>query len=211
MSSSLSQQTVADAALECGRHLTARQAGLLTTYLHLLEKWNRKMNLVGPRDWQTMLTTLVVDSWHLGDFLGDLDLGDDDRILDLGAGAGLPGIPLRAFWDKGEYVLVEPRHKRALFMQTAIRAMGLARTRVAMCRVEHLPSGDVPAKLVLSRAFCPWRRFLDLACPLLDQNGLCLVMANTAEPTQIPSGWELKGVTTYEVGADERSFWMFVR
>ena len=200
-----------DLARDCGRQLTVRQGDLLTAYLQLLEKWNRKMNLVGPRDWQSMLTTLVIDSWHLADFLGDFDFEDDARIVDLGAGAGLPGIPLRVFWDKGEYVLVEPRHKRALFMQTAIRTMGLAHTRVARCRVEDLASGEVPANLVLSRAFCPWRTFLDIAHPLLHKDGLCLVMANTAEPTRIPSGWRLKGSTSYGVGADERFFWMFAR
>ncbi|GAU07702.1 16S rRNA (guanine(527)-N(7))-methyltransferase RsmG [Desulfoplanes formicivorans] len=211
MSLSLSQDAVMDLALDCGRNLSVQQAGLVTTYLQLLEKWNRKMNLVGPRDWQTMLTTLVIDSWNLGDFLGDLDLGDDDRILDLGAGAGLPGIPLRIFWGKGDYVLVEPRHKRAMFMQTAIRTMALARTRVASCRVENLPPNDLPARLVLSRAFCPWRRFLDIAGPLLQEDGVCLVMANTPEPTQIPTGWELKRATSYPVGTDQRSFWMFAR
>ena len=211
MPSPLSEKAVTVLARKLGRELTTRQAGLVTSYLQLLEKWNKKMNLVGPRDWETMLETLVIDSWNLGDFLTDLNLKDDVRTLDLGAGAGLPGIPLRVFWDKGDYLLVEPRQKRAMFMQTAIRTIGLTRTRVATCRVEQLNSSELPASLVLSRAFCPWREFLAIAGPLLKENGLCLVMANTPEPTNIPSGWELKDTTSYDVGDDQRSFWLFAQ
>ncbi|WP_462325140.1 16S rRNA (guanine(527)-N(7))-methyltransferase RsmG [Desulfoplanes sp.] len=203
------EKAVTAMALELGRNLTSHQAGLVTTYLQLLEKWNQKMNLVGPGDWQTMLATLVIDSWNLGDFLNGLDLADNHLALDLGAGAGLPGIPLRIFWTKGEYVLVEPRQKRAMFMQTALRTMSLERTRVASCRVEELPENDPPASLVLSRAFCPWRDFLSLASPLLDRKGYCLVMTNQTEPTDIPKGWRLVRSVTYPVGGDQRSFWLF--
>jgi 16S rRNA (guanine527-N7)-methyltransferase len=209
MLSPISEKAVTDRAGELGRNLTAQQAGRVTTYLQLLEKWNRKMNLVGPRDWKTMLGTLVIDSWNLGDFLNGLHLEDDGRTLDLGAGAGLPGIPLRIFWDKGEYVLVEPRQKRAMFMQTAIRAMQLARTRVAACRVEHLPATDLPARLVVSRAFCPWREFLAIARPLLVKDGFCLVMSHTPEPDALPPGWILAGCSSYDVGPEQRSFWLF--
>ncbi len=207
----ISEKAVTDRACKLGRNLTAQQAGRVTIYLQLLEKWNRKMNLVGARDWETMLGTLVIDSWNLGDFLDGLDLGDDGRTLDLGAGAGLPGIPLRIFWDKGEYVLVEPRQKRAMFMQTAVRNMNIRRTRVAECRVEHLPLADLPARLVVSRAFCPWRNFLDIARPLLVKDGLCLVMSNTPEPDEIPSGWMLAGCASYDVGPEQRSLWLFSR
>jgi 16S rRNA (guanine527-N7)-methyltransferase len=211
MASPLSEKTVAIRAAELGRKLTAQQARGVAVYLQLLEKWNKKMNLVGPRTWEPMLDTLVIDSWNLGDFLGDLHLGDEVRTLDLGAGAGLPGIPLRIFWDRGTYLLVEPRQKRAMFMQTAIRAMQLARTQVAACRVEHLPSAELPARLVVSRAFCPWREYLDIARPLLDQEGFCLVMANMPEPDEIPAGWRLVGCSSYPVGQEQRSFWLFSR
>ncbi len=207
----LSSKHLSTLARTSGRELTTREADLLAAYLQLLDKWNNKMNLVGPKDWETILTTLIIDSWHLADFLHTLSWHEDVHTLDLGAGAGLPGIPLRVFWDKGEYVLVEPRQKRAVFMQTAIRTMQLERTRVAACRVEQLEADNLPATLVLSRALCPWREFLPMAGPLLQDDGLCLVMSHRPEPSHIPSGWQVKDTYTYAVGRDQRSFWLFGR
>ncbi len=215
MNASLTVQAVAALARQLGRELTDEQASLLTVYLQLLTKWNAKMNLVGPRDWQTMLATLVLDSWYLGDFLSGLALGlaleENIRTLDLGAGAGLPGIPLRVFWDKGEYVLVEPRQKRAVFMQTAIRNMRLKGIRVAACRVEQLTRDDVPATLVVSRAFCPWRECLGLAASLVREQGYCLIMSRRSTPENIPPGWQLHRTSSYPVDHDKRWFWLFVR
>ena len=209
MCTPISPEAVAVRAASFGRKLTPQQACSLTTYLELLEKWNKKMNLVGPGDWQVMLSTLIIDSWNLSDLLHSLDLGEEFRTLDLGAGAGLPGIPLRVFWDKGEYVLVEPRQKRAIFMNMVLGSMGLEDTVVAGCRIENLDAAFLPARLVVSRAFCPWRDFLAIAGPLLEKDGYCLVMSNEAEPKDIPSGWNLARTVSYAVGPDQRSFWLF--
>ncbi len=209
MTKPISSEAVAAQAVSLGRVLTPQQTRGLTTYLRLLEKWNKKMNLVGPRDWQSMLATLIIDSWNLADLLHSLDLEEGFRTLDLGAGAGLPGIPLRVFWDRGDYVLVEPRQKRAIFMNTALAGMALERTSVAACRIENLDPTLLPARLVVSRAFCPWRDFLAIAGPLLEAKGYCLVMSREATPTDIPSGWNLVRTVSYNVGPDQRSFWLF--
>ncbi|MFA6810898.1 MAG: 16S rRNA (guanine(527)-N(7))-methyltransferase RsmG [Desulfoplanes sp.] len=209
MTKPISPEAVARQAASLGRKLTNEQARSLTIYLELLEKWNKKMNLVGPRDWQTMLATLMIDSWNLADVLQSLDLGDGFRTLDLGAGAGLPGIPLRVFWDQGEYILVEPRQKRAIFMRTVLATMGLGHIKVAGCRIENLDQSLLPARLVVSRAFCPWRDFLAIAEPLLGKDGYCLVMSNEPAPTDVPSGWHLVRTVPYLVNSDQRSFWLF--
>ena len=60
-------------------------------YLNLLMKWNKAMNLVGARDWQTALLNLMADSFYLDQFIADLSLPPDPEIWDLGSGAGLPG------------------------------------------------------------------------------------------------------------------------
>ncbi|MDD4649720.1 MAG: 16S rRNA (guanine(527)-N(7))-methyltransferase RsmG [Desulfoplanes sp.] len=209
MTKPISPEAVARQTASLGRKLTNEQARSLTIYLELLEKWNKKMNLVGPRDWQTMLATLMIDSWNLADVLQSLDLGDGFRTLDLGAGAGLPGIPLRVFWDQGEYILVESRQKRAIFMRTVLATMGLGHIKVAGCRIENLDQDLLPARLVVSRAFCPWRDFLAIAEPLLEKDGYCLVMSNEPTPTDVPSGWHLVRTVPYLVNSDQRSFWLF--
>ncbi len=192
-----------------GRILSQPQADRMAGYLNLLVKWNRKMNLVGPSSWEEMLETLVVDSWHLADFLESLDLQDDPWTLDLGAGAGLPGIPLRMFWPAGEYVLVEPRQKRAIFMNRALSELRLGRTRVAGVRCEQLPRELLPVDLVLSRAFCPWREFLDIARPMLKPAGMVVVLASSPEPDETPAPFCFCAGRSYPVQGKKRYLWAF--
>lgn len=192
-----------------GRTLSQPQGEKLACYLSLLEKWNKKMNLVGPSTWQEVLDTLVVDSWHLADFLRGLDLKDDPLTLDLGAGAGLPGIPLRVFWPVGTYVLVEPRRKRTIFMNRALLDLKLAGTRVAAVRFEQLSADLLPADLILSRAFCPWREFLEIARPMLHCQGTVVVLASAEVPDSVPPGWRFCAGRTYPVQGKDRYFWAF--
>ena len=112
--------------------------GRLGRYVDMLAAWNRAMNLTGGRDGADILEHLVPDSFELAAFLSSGPLADaadaagpdGPRVLDLGAGAGLPGIPLRMVWERGEYTLVEAREKRALFLANALAALDLARTTV---------------------------------------------------------------------------------
>ncbi len=179
--------TVSKQAATLGRALTVNQSQGLATYLGLLETWNKKMNLVGPKTWPDMLSILITDSWHLADFLdtlkNDIDL-TDPLSLDLGAGAGIPGVPLRLFWPQGEYVLVEPRSKRAVFLELAVSRLRLARTRVFRGRTEQLEgpvlAPDTRATLCLSRAFMPWPEFLQLSSSFLTSTGVAIVMTNEA-------------------------------
>jgi 16S rRNA (guanine527-N7)-methyltransferase len=204
--------TPAEVAELAGRPLTEAQARGLADYIGLLLRWNAVMNLVGPSDPRTVLTTLVADSFHLADLLGELDLPDSPRTLDLGAGAGLPGIPLRLFWTAGEYWLVEARQKRAAFLQNASARLGLPRTRVFGGRVEHLPARLLPADLVLGRAFMPWRDYLGLAATLVGEGGTVLVMANEPppnEPGPLPGGMALTASRSYALAGGDRYFWVF--
>ena len=97
-----SSRDVAQAASRLGRELTGSQADGLAAYLGLLQTWNRKINLVGPARWPEMLEGLVADSWHLAELLAGLDLPPQPVTFDFGAGAGIPGVPLRLFWGAGE-------------------------------------------------------------------------------------------------------------
>jgi 16S rRNA (guanine527-N7)-methyltransferase len=198
---------VAAAAARLGRTLTEDQAGLLAVYLGLLVKWNSRMNLVGPSNWPEILETLIQDSWHLADLLAGLDPQPSDT-LDLGAGAGLPGIPLRVFWDAGDYWLVEPRQKRALFMEQAVAHMRLPRTRVICGRMEALPGERRRAGLIVSRAFMPWRKLLDEVRGYLAPGGRVLVMSNETSDETV-DGYALEGVREYAVAGGTRYFRLF--
>jgi 16S rRNA (guanine527-N7)-methyltransferase len=180
---------------------------MLAVYLGLLVKWNSRMNLVGPATWTEILETLIQDSWHLADLLQNLD-PQPAETLDLGAGAGLPGIPLRVFWTAGDYWLVEPRQKRALFMEQAAAHMRLPRTRVLCARMEVLPPARRQAGLIVSRAFMPWRKLLAEVRGFLAPGGRVLVMSNEAAGETV-EGYALEREQGYAVTGKDRYFRLF--
>jgi len=211
---------VTAAAAGLDRRLDPEQARGLALYLSELAAWNRRMNLVGHADWREVLADLVADSWRLADFLAGLAWPEGEgrpRCVDVGAGAGLPGIPLRLFWTAGEYVLLEPRQKRAAFLNRALSLLRPPRTRAVCGRLEQAGS-LFPADLFLSRAFRPWPEVLDLARPRLAPGGRCVILAGEPPPAGDDprlAGWTLEARVSYSVlsgAADagpsaERWFW----
>ncbi len=199
-------EAVLEEAGKLGLVLDGDQAGKLAAYLELLEKWNRLTNLVGPREWRAMFATLVVDSIHLAGFLEGLALPEAPRCLDLGAGAGLPGIPLRVLWERGEYHLVEVREKRITFLRLALGTLKLPGTFVFGGRAEDAAQKLGPADLVLSRAFMPWTELLPLARPMLAPGGRVAILANEPAP-ELPETWRLEAQREYDVAGKSRYFW----
>ncbi len=206
---------VRTAAKRLGRPVEAREAELLTTYLSQLTKWNKKMNLVGPSSWRGIFDRLIVDSLFLADFLADLNVGEKPLCLDFGAGAGLPGIPLRVLWQAGDYWLVEVREKRTTFMRSALGRLKLPRTNVfhgkaedALAKLEE-NGQSATADLILSRAFMPWKKLVTFVQPMLKENGTLVILANDPPPEEgeLPDGWELGDVASYPADDGERYFW----
>ncbi len=203
------------AAQGLGRPVEKEAASLMAQYLEQLVKWNRKMNLVGPGTWDTIFETLVVDSLFLADFLEGLTLKEKPVVLDLGAGAGLPGIPLRTLWREGIYWLVEVREKRALFMRSVLGRLKLEGTTVFHGKAEEVlsrlaPSGhDATADLILSKGFMPWPQLLDFVLPMVCAKGTLVILSNESAPKEeeLPEPWELSKVTSYPVAGKAHYFW----
>lgn len=202
-----SPNQIIEAAAALNRRLTEEQAHGLSRYLGLLLQWNQRMNLVGTNDWRVILTDLVADSWLLADFLDDLSLPDAPASVDLGAGAGLPGLPLRLFWPRGTYHLVEIRRKRTAFLLQAVAAMHLKNTLVRPQRAEQALPALAPLDLCLSRAFLPWPQLLELVQPWLGPGGLVVIMANATPPEPLPAAWSLQGLRSYPSGNKTRYVW----
>ena len=197
---------------ESGYEISEVQAEQLAVYLRLLEQWNTRINLVGPRKWPQMLSQLVADSWHLAALLQELQWPHQCQSLDLGAGAGLPGIPLRLFWTHGRYTLVEIRQKRVAFLHNALAQMELPGTSIHHGRAEELPETLLPAHLVLSRAFMPWHQLLPLAGSLLDKTGRLIILSNTpARQEMFAERARLVQVRPYQIGDQTRYFWVLDR
>lgn len=187
----------------------------LGRYADLLCAWNDAVNLTGGRDRADVLARLVPDSFHLAAFLrgpalaavADAAGPDGPRVWDLGAGGGLPGIPLRMVWERGTYTLVEVRQKRALFLANALAALQLARTRVFRGPAERLFAEQREgADWILSRAFLPWPKLLEFCRPALRPGGVVIIFA-AAPCGELPAPWRRLAETAYTVGASRRWLW----
>lgn len=181
---------------------------VLGGYLELLMQWNRVMNLVGTRTWKDTLHTLVADSFYLADFLDGLALPPLPEMWDLGAGAGLPALPLRMVWHKGRCTLVEAREKRAMFLSTVLARHPLPQTFVFRGRVEDfLACATAPADVVTSRAFLPWPQVLTLVGRHLAPGGRIICLALVPPPHDPPTGWQVESVYPYITGGRQGWFW----
>ena len=186
--------------------------GPLAIYLSLLMRWNRVMNLVGAKHWREALL-LAADSFFLARFLDGLQMPARALTWDLGAGAGLPGIPLRMVWQTGEYHMVEVREKRAIFLNTALALLPLPRTFTACERAENffvrMRAQQGPADCILSRAFMPWKKLLPFVAGSLAPGGFVCIAAKRPAPEALPESWLLAAEYAYETGGAQRFFWAF--
>ena len=208
------QERARETAARCERlgfSLNDAQSVALAGYLDLLVKWNRVMNLVGRSDWCDILDHLVVDSLHLADFVRGLELPDSPECWDLGAGAGLPGLPLRMLWQKGCYHLVDSREKRAIFLRTILAAFPLPGVSVFQGRVEAFMPTRPLADLIVSRAFMPWEKMLHLVRGFTVPGSFCLFLTLVPLPPDLPQGWTAHAEKRYMTDSTPRFFWALRR
>ncbi|MEE8370964.1 MAG: 16S rRNA (guanine(527)-N(7))-methyltransferase RsmG [Sphingomonadales bacterium] len=138
--------------------------GRLKTYLALLTKWQKSRNLVGKATLSDPWRRHFLDSAQLLLRVREVHRGQGGSVkadcvwMDLGSGAGFPGLVL-AIMGAGEVHLVESNGKKAAFLRQVIRATG-ARARVHPCRIEDLEA--FPVDYILARALAPIERILEL-------------------------------------------------
>ena len=155
-----------------GRPLTGPETGQFYKYLKLLQKWQKTQRLVGSTDPDWIVENLFLDSLL---FLHMLPAGIESAA-DLGSGAGLPGIPIKIVRPELAMALIEARERRASFLSTVVRELGLERTRVINARAEELAAGGVEAfDAVLLRCAGDPDAILPVAARLVAPGGLVVV------------------------------------
>ena len=116
-----------------GRDLTSAEQTAFETYIGLLAAWQRVYRLVGSADPGWVVDELILDSLLFGPFLPSTAT----RVLDLGSGAGIPGIPLKIVSPALRFTLLDARRRRASFLATVVRELGLSDTEVIPHRSEE--------------------------------------------------------------------------
>ncbi len=135
-------------------------------FIDLLARWNATINLVGRREFPAIAERHIADSLQLVPLIPR----GTARAIDLGSGAGFPGLILAAATEI-PFDLVESDLRKAAFLREAARVLG-APARVHAVRIEA--AKFAPAPLVTARALAPLPRLLELAAPLLAPGGIAL-------------------------------------
>ena len=174
-------------------------AGPLLKYLGELVQWNKAYNLTAVRDPAEMVTR------HLLDSLSVLPL-ITGRVLDIGSGAGLPGIPLALANPALHVTLLDSNGKKARFLRHALRALKLKNADVAEARAEQFQPAQ-PYDTVISRAFASLAEFCTVAGRLCVPGGRLVAMKGKLDPQEVaalPAEFEIKDTRRLRVpGLDE--------
>lgn len=163
------QQILADGLSALGIALPEPVQQKLLDYLALLVKWNKVHNLTAVRDPDEMVTL------HLLDSLSVLPHVACSSLLDVGSGAGLPGIPLAIVRPDLQVTVLDSSHKKTTFQRQAKAELGLCNLDVVCARVEdYKPAGRFDC--IISRAFSDIAEFMKLTSHLLADGGHWLAM-----------------------------------
>ena len=167
-------------AAQLGLAMDAAGVERLLVYLAELMKWSRRVNLIARDTPEAQVVeTHFLDSLTLLPFL---DGAGEVHLLDVGSGAGFPGLALACVRPDARFTLCEPRQKRVSFLRHVVRTLGLANVEVVAERVEaHL--ADWPGRFthITSRAVAEPAAFLPLVRPLVTPATRVLLMLARAE------------------------------
>ena len=166
---------------------TSARSSLLE-YCELLIKWNKTFNLTSVDDPEQMI------SLHLLDSLAVLPFLPGGRVLDVGTGAGLPGIPLAIARPEQKFVLLDSNGKKTRFLVQASGQLGLENVEVVNQRVELYQAHEL-FDVIISRAFSSLGQFLSACNHLLSPGGQFLAMKGKLpedELHDLPDGFQLE-------------------
>lgn len=157
---------------------TEVQQKLLLAFVGLIEKWNKAYNLTAIRDRDEMLRLHILDS------LAVLPFVTGQKIIDVGTGAGLPGIPLAILMPDIQFTLVDGNSKKTRFVQQAVLELQIKNVEVVHARVENL-GRDGEYDAVLSRAFASLKDIMNLTEYLLQPEGVLVAMKGQVPESEL--------------------------
>lgn len=150
-------------------NVTEHQVEQLLDFIKLIEKWNKAYNLTAIRGREEMVRLHILDS------LAILPHVEGKRVIDIGTGAGLPGIPLAICLPEISFTLLDSNAKKTRFVQQVVLELKLKNVAVLHSRVENYHP-EQPYDAVLARAFAGLTDIVKLTAHLLGKHGVLLAM-----------------------------------
>ncbi len=189
------RQRLIEGANKLGIVLDDRQQDALLHYLAMLHKWNKVYALISRRDGDDWLAR------HLLDSLAVLPYINGSRVIDVGSGAGLPGIPLAIMSPDKQFILLDSNSKKARFMTQVVIELGLKNVTITDQRAEAFQP-DQGFDSVVSRAFATIADMLAVTGHLVSGGGKFLAMKGVypeQELEQLPPGYHVETVHMLEI------------
>ena len=170
----------------------------LLAFIRLIAKWNKAYNLTAVRNNEDMARLHILDS------LAILPHIEGKRVIDIGTGAGLPGIPLAIFLPEVEFVLLDSNAKKTRFVQQVILELKLKNVSVIHSRAEDYQP-ELGFDIITTRAFTNLADMVKMTAHLLSPNGVLLAMKGLipeAELAEINAKTTLIPIKVPEVEAE---------
>jgi len=155
------------------------------TLLDELERWNQKVNLTAIRDPDEMITGHLLDSLVVRPLLRG------SRILDVGTGAGFPGLPLAICEPDRQFELVDGNNKKITFVQHAVTTLQLDNVQATWTRTEDFAPAE-RFDTVIARAVGPLARLVKMSGHLVGEDGVFVAMKGRypeEELKKLPKSW----------------------
>lgn len=174
--------------LNLGRPLHSDQRRLLIAYIELLERWNHKVNLTAIKSIEEMVDR------HLLDSLTALPFIEGDSLIDVGSGAGLPGIPIAIASPSISVLMLDSAARKTRFIRQAIAELGLANADVSHTRVQDASVSK--ASTIVARAFSTPVDIIEMCRHLcIDGGAFVLFMAHVGDKLDVlPEGCSVEQV-----------------
>ncbi|MFQ5933473.1 MAG: 16S rRNA (guanine(527)-N(7))-methyltransferase RsmG [Dehalococcoidia bacterium] len=191
-------KTLIRGAKKLGLELDAAQVEQFETFYKVLTEWNTRINLTRIVDREGVQLKHFLDSLTIVKALPHADLSGL-RILDVGSGAGFPGVPLKILNPQIKLCLLDSVGKRTAFLRHLVDALGLSAVDVVTARAEtlaHDPAYRDSFDVVLSRAVAPLAALLELALPFCKIGGRFIAQKDVSyknEPGDLPRALSLLG------------------
>lgn len=174
--------------LNLAKPLDDKQQNTLIKYVELLNKWNKTYNLTAVRKPEQMVTRHLLDSLSICPYLRG------NHILDVGTGAGLPGIPLAIVFPDRQFTLLDSNNKKTRFVVQAVSELELPNVDVVQSRVEEFEAEE-QFDTIITRAYTSIEGMLEQTTHLLGADGVFLAMKGinpVAEIDELSSEYLLK-------------------